>query len=194
MKTGKNYLMSAAHNRYRRMKKMRTLSRSFALGAGILLPFVIGATPMATGAAPELSGKWQVVAPENADTLTLSLRAENEVKGWMKSHVPVLTIQCIKGKPTVYIETGMPLEVTQVDKQHIRIGLDNNKPYPQRWREKGNATVFANPSDSETLIKQLLQTKKFVFEFIPFSSPRAQAEFTVAGLAAYSPRITKLCW
>lgn len=186
--------MSAPHNRHRRMKTKRTLLRSLTLGIGIFLPLAVGAAPLATETTAILPGKWQIVAPENADTLTLSLRAENEVKGWMKSHTPVLTIQCIKGSPTVYIETGMPLEVTQVDKQHIRIGLDDNKPYPQRWREKGNSTVFANPRDSETLIKQLLQTRKFVFEFIPFSSPRSKAEFTVAGLAAYSPRITKLCW
>ena len=110
----------------------------------------------------------------------------------MKTSVPILTIQCVKGGAALYVETGMALEVTVVDQQIVLLQLDGSKPFTQRWREVTNATVSAR--DATTLIKQLAQSQKFIFEFTPFSSAPAQAEFTVAGLSAYLPRLAKACW
>ncbi len=110
----------------------------------------------------------------------------------MKTSVPVLTIQCTKGKANVYVETGMALEVTVVDQQIVRLQLDGNKPFPQRWREITNATVSAR--DATPLIKQLAQSQKLIFEFTPFGSAPAQAEFAVAGLSAYLPQLARTCW
>jgi hypothetical protein len=110
----------------------------------------------------------------------------------MKTSVPILTIQCVKGKAALYVETGMALEVTVVDQQIVKLQLDGNKPFTQRWREVTNATVSAR--DTTTLIKQLAQSQKFIFEFTPFGSAPAQAEFAVAGLSAYLPQLAKACW
>ena len=153
------------------------------------------ATPLAAAATPQSFGKWQVLpAPSGEQSLAASLKADKAVKGWMKSSVPTLTIQCSKKKATVYIETGMALEVTMVDRQIVHVRFDDNKPITQRWQEITNATVAASARDSTTLVKQLAQSQKFMFEFTPFSSAPVQAEFDVAGLAAYLPQLARACW
>ena len=170
-----------------------TIARFAPYVRALLLLFICTA-PVAAETAPQSQGKWQVSAAPSAgkESLTLSLKAEKAVKGWMKTSVPVLTIQCAKGKADIYVETGMALEVTVVDQQIVRLQFDDNKPFPQRWREVTNATVTAR--DATSLIKQLAQFQRLIFEFTPFGSTPAQAEFAVAGLSAYLPQLAKTCW
>lgn len=151
---------------------------------------------IAAEAAPQPSGKWQILPTPSTDegAMALSLKAEKLVTGWMKTSVPVLTIECSKGKPAVYIETGMGLEVTMVDQQIVHLQLDDNKPITQRWREVTNATISASTRDSTALIRQLTQSQKFLFKFTPFNSAPAQAEFAVNGLSTYSPQLGRACW
>lgn len=146
-------------------------------------------------ASSQPSGKWQSSPTSSGDiSLSLTLKAEKEVKGWMKSATPTLTVQCSKKKPAVYVETWLPLEVTQVDKQIVRVQFDNGKPTPQRWQEITNAAMGASAQDSLILLKQFTRSKKFVFEFTPFNSPPAQAEFDLVGLDAYLPQLARTCW
>ena len=81
-----------------------------------------------------------------------------------------------------------------VDQQIVRTQFDNNKPITQRWREVTNATVSASTRDSTALVKQLVQSQKFIFEFTPFGVAPVQAEFAVTGLSAYSPQLDRACW
>jgi len=159
-----------------------------------LLLLCIGTAAFAANDASQQFGKWLASpAPSGGgESLTLSLKAEKEVKGWMKTYVPILTIQCNQGKASVYIETGMPLEVTVVDQQIVRLQFDGNKQISQRWREVNNATMSAR--DATALIKQLAQSQKFIFEFTPFGTKPVQAEFAVAGLSAYLPQLARACW
>lgn len=159
----------------------------------LLLPCIFVA-PVAAEAAPQPASKWQVTSPAGEESLTLSLKAEKPVTGWMKTSVPTLTIQCSKGKAALYIETGMALEVTMIDQQVVHIQLDDNKPIPQRWREVTNATVSATARDAMALIKQFTQSQKFIFEFIPFNVASVQAEFAVVGLSTYLPQLSRTCW
>ena len=154
----------------------------------------VGVTSVAAEAALQSSGKWQISPASSAggESLTLSLKAEKAVEGWMKTFVPILTIQCTKGNSALYVETGMGLEITMVDKQVVHLQFDNDKPFPHSWREITNATVSAR--DATVLIKKLVQAQKFIFEFTPFNATPAQAEFAVAGLSAYLPQLAKACW
>lgn len=162
-----------------------------------LFTFLLPCISTASFAANDTSqqfGKW-LVSPASSkgdETLTLSLKAEKGVKGWMKTYVPTLTIQCNQGKAAVYVETGMALEVTPVDQQIVRVQFDGNKLITQRWREVTNATITAR--DATALIKQLAQSQKFIFEFTPFGIAPVQAEFAVAGLSAYLPQLAGACW
>jgi hypothetical protein len=148
----------------------------------------------AVDAASPPSIGWHIAAPgvgveQNA---TLSLNALREVKGWRKTAVPVLTIQCNKEKAAVYVETGLPLEVTMVDKQIVRVRFDDDDFVTQRWREVNNSAV--SPRDAAAVIAQLARSRRFVLEFSPFSSPPAQAEFAVNGLSDYLPLLEGKCW
>lgn len=156
----------------------------------------LGAPSATAETAPPSPGKWRVLtAPSaEADSLTLSLKAEKAVTGWMKTSVPTLTIQCSKGKAALYIETEMALEVTVVDQQIVRVQLDGNASAPQRWREVTNATVSASTRDATSLIKQFTQSQKFMFEFTSFNGAPVQAEFAVTGLSAYAPQLNRACW
>ena len=162
----------------------------------VLMLFHIGTPSVAAETAPPSPGKWQVLTTPSAreDSLTLSLKAEKAVTGWMKTSVPTLTIQCSKGKAALYIETEMALEVTVVDQQIVRVQLDGNAPITQRWREVTNATVSASTRDATSLIKQFAQSPKFMFEFTSFNGAPVQAEFAVSGLNAYSPLLNRTCW
>jgi len=158
----------------------------------VLLPLLLVAYHPVDAASPP-SGGWHVVAPgPGAETsVTLSLQAQHEVKGWQKGAVPVLTLQCENGKAAVYVQTGLPLEVTMVDKQIVRVRLDDNDFVSQRWREVNNAVV--SPRDAAAMIGQLARSRKFVLEFTPFSSPPVQAEFAVEGLSDYLPLLEGAC-
>ena len=158
----------------------------------LLLLFFVCTISVVAEAAPQSFGKWQISPTSSMESLTLSLKAEKAVKGWMKTSVPILTIQCAKGGAALYVETGIGLEVTVVDQQVVHLQLDGNKPFTQRWREVTNATVSAR--DAAALIKQLIQSQKFVFEFTPFNSAPVQAEFAVAGLPSYLPQLAGACW
>ena len=162
--------------------------------ANTFLLLSICVAPIAAEAAPQPASKWQVTSSAGEDSLTLSLKAENPITGWMKTYVPILTIQCSKGKAALYIETGVGLEVTMIDQQIVHIHFDDNKPISQRWREVTNSTVSATTRDATALIQQFTQSQKFIFEFTPFNVVPVQAEFVLAGLSAYSPQLTKACW
>ena len=171
----------------------RTITRMTPYTIALML-FHIGTPSAAAETAPPSPGKWQIAPSAGEESLALSLKAEKPVKGWMKIFVPTLTIQCDKGKAALSIETGMGLEVTMVDQQIVHVQIDDNKPTTQRWREVTNTTVFATTRDATALIKQFTQSQKFLFEFTPFNSAPAQAEFAVTGLSAYSLQLNRTCW
>ena len=158
----------------------------------VLSPLLLAAC-CAVQAAPPPSIGWHVVAPGlgAAQSVTLSLNALREVKGWQKTTVPALIIQCDPGKAAVYVETGLPLEVTMVDKQIVRVRFDDDDFVTQRWREVNNSSV--SPRDAAAVIAQLARSRRFVLEFIPFSSPPVQAEFAVKGLSDYLPLLEGKC-
>jgi len=158
----------------------------------VLLPLLL-ITCCAGEAAPPASSGWQVVTPypKAAGSVTLSLKARQEVKGWQKAAVPVLTVECARGKPAVYVETGLPLEVTVMDKQIVRMRFDDYGFVGERWQEVTNATVSSR--DAGALIEKLGRSRIFVIEFTPFSSPPVQAEFAVEGLAGYLAHMDKAC-
>jgi len=144
-------------------------------------------------AAEPASSQWQLESKDAAPpaALTLTLRAQTEVKGWMRSGRPLLTIQCRQGTAAAYVETGVALEVTQVDQQVVRVRLDNSEFRSERWREVGNWTISARHADR--LIEQLLRARSFTLEFTPFSSTPVQADFAVQGLEQYGEQLATFC-
>ena len=150
--------------------------------------------PAAHGTAAQSStNSWQLKTPdaESPNSLTLTLLAQQEVKGWLRSGRPVLTIQCSGGTVAAYVETGVALEVTQVDQQVVRARFDDADFRSERWQEVGNWTIA--PHRPARLIAQLLHSQRFLLEFTPFSSGPAQAVFAVEGLDHHSRRLATYC-
>jgi len=158
----------------------------------VLSALLLAACCAVDAASPPSIG-WHVVDPGVGveQNVTLSLNALREVKGWQKTAVPALTIQCNSGKAAVYVETGLPLEVTMVDKQIVRVRFDDDDFVTQRWREVNNSAV--SPREAASVIAELARSRRFVLEFIPFSSPPVQAEFAVEGLSDYLPLLEAKC-
>lgn len=144
-------------------------------------------------AAQSPTNNWQLKTSDaqSPNSLTLTLLAQQEVKGWLRSGRPVLTIQCSGGTAAAYVETGVALEVTQVDQQVIRVRFDDSDFHSERWREVGNWTIA--PRRPTRLIAQLLHSQRFLLEFIPFNSAPAQAVFPVEGLDHYSRTLASYC-
>jgi hypothetical protein len=124
-------------------------------------------------------------------SLTLKLRARQDVRGWMSSGRPVLTIQCSGGKAAVYVEAAVALEVTQVDQQIVRVRFDDAGFLSEHWREVGNATISSR--HPVRLIGQLLRSRGFSLEFTPFGGAPSQVDFAVQGLAEYLQRLAMAC-
>jgi len=136
---------------------------------------------------------WQrkISGAQSPDALTLTLLAQQDVKGWLRSGRPVLTIQCSNGTAAAYVETGVALEVTQVDQQVVRVRFDDSDFRSERWREVGNWTIA--PRRPTQLIAQLLRSQRFSLELTPFNSAPAQAVFAVQGLDQYSRPLATYC-
>jgi len=143
--------------------------------------------------AQSSTDSWQLKMSDaqSPNSLTLTLSAQQEVKGWLRSGRPVLTIQCSAGTAAAYVETAVALEVTQVDQQVIRVRFDDSDFRSERWREVGNWTI--SPRRPAQLIAQLLHSQRFLLEFTPFSSAPAQAVFAVQGLDHYSRPLATYC-
>ena len=139
------------------------------------------------------SNQWRLESKDELSSakLTLTLPAQQKVKGWLTSGRPLLTVRCDRGSLAVYVETGVALEVTQVDQQIVRVRFDDAEFRPERWREVGNWTVSSR--HPEQLLGQLLRARRFVLEFAPFSSEPVQADFAVQGLTQYAELLARSC-
>jgi len=166
------------------MRQLRRIS-VMAVACGMVAARGAATESAPVGSRPG-SEDWQPPA-----SLTLTLRAQRDVKGWLAAGRPVLTIPCRSGQPGVYVATGVPLEVTQVDQQVVRLRFDDSEFRPERWHEVGNWTISSR--HPARLIAELLRSRRLMLEFTPFGSDPAQADFAVDGLAAYTGPLALTC-
>jgi len=58
---------------------------------------------------PSPTDRWMVNEStsqmDDSPFVALSLKAENEIKGWLESSIPTLVIRCLEGKIEMYIDT-----------------------------------------------------------------------------------------
>jgi len=160
------------------------------IAALLLATCALAGRGIATESTPS---QWQLESKDapSSTALTLTLQAQSEVKGWMRSGRPLLTIQCSAGTAAAYVETGVALEVTQVDQQVVRVRIDDSEFHSERWREVGNWTISSRHANR--LIEQLLRARSFTLEFAPFNSPPTHAVFAVRGLEQYAEPLATSC-
>ena len=149
--------------------------------------------------APISKGKWDLsysVSPmDDSRTVVLKLDAENVIQGWPdNTELPYMIIRCKENKTELYIRTGMSAmpEYGLYNENTVRIRVDDNKPYKERWSEStDNEALFA--PNAIGLAKKLNKAERMLFEFTPYNSNSQLAEFDVRGLNYYLSEIADTC-
>lgn len=124
----------------------------------------------------------------------LTREAETEIQGFMGKTRPYIAIQCLQGKPEVFVNVGKTM---QSDYDHygtsgVRVKFDASGPTRQRWTESTDNVALFSPAPSK-LIKELTSTDVFLFEFTPFQETPETVKFDVSGLRAQLRSVANVC-
>jgi hypothetical protein len=144
------------------------------------------------------SGEWRVSNEKSemdgSAKVGLFLDANNEVDGWLKTQRPKLVIRCQEHKTDLYVNTGMPAnpEYGSFNEYTVRLRLDQKPPTRQSWGQSTNNESLFAPSAIQ-LAKQLATAETLIFEFTPFNSSPARAEFNVSGLNEHLKEVAQAC-
>lgn len=146
----------------------------------------------------ETKGKWigaQKVNPmDDSSTVLLSLKANNEVKGWLSSETPSLLIRCLSNKTDLYFSLGMQtsVETGNFNASTITLRLDKNKPFKLvADKSTDNKSLFVRRPIS--LLKQIMEAEEMLLQFVPFNASQVVTSFTVSGLKESIGPLRKIC-
>ena len=119
------------------------------------------------------------------------------VKQWVGNkgiYYPNDSCKSCKLNAQVYINIGVSVnpELGLYNKFTVRIRLDDNKLFKQRWSESTNGEALFAPS-SILLAKKINKSKTMLVEFTPYSSNSQLAEFNVRGLEPYLKELANTC-
>jgi type VI secretion system protein VasI len=152
----------------------------------------------ATSPSPTSVGQW-IVSEESSDmddskSVTLSLAAENEVRGWLATERPHLVIRCEENKTEVYVRTGMAAqpEYGRYSEARVEIRMDSGSVRKQWWSEATNNEALFAPQPV-ALAKQLAAARQFRFRFSAFNAGLRTATFDLTGLSEVLPKVSSEC-
>jgi hypothetical protein len=146
-----------------------------------------------TESASKWHGEESVSEMDNSKGYFVLLRAENEVKGWMVSYAPVLSVRCKERKIELIIDIGMPANVEYGGGHTVRIKLDDAAPIKQKWSESTNNKALFCESDIVGLSKKIAQSQTLKFEFVPFNGSPQVVQFDVRGFRQHLDKILETC-
>lgn len=143
-------------------------------------------------------GKWRV--RHALDPLTdfrnvyISLEAENDIRGWLRRHRPVLIIRCQNNRTDVILDAGTSMHVERgnYNKAHVRWRLDGGSPRRFNTRESTDSQSLFLPSPIARA-KELLGTSTLRVEFIPLNADPAVAVFDTRKLDAHLGVLRNRC-
>jgi hypothetical protein len=131
---------------------------------------------------------------DNSTIVTLTLRASNDVTGWLTSTRPSLVLRCEEHKTNVYVATGLSstVELGRFQEHTVRLRLDDGKAERSVWSEStDNRALFApNPV---ALAHRLARAQTLRFEFTPFNANTQIAEFALQGLRDHLQKLDEAC-
>lgn len=173
------------------------------VGIGALMLFTYSMSPSSkatlSGATSAAKGNtWRVsesvAQMDSSKSVTVLLEAENEIKGWLKSHRPTLIVSCREGKTETYTNVGMNSSVESglYNRHTVRVRFDEQKAFQQRWSEStDNEALFA--PDGGALAEQIAKAKVMLLEFTPFNASPATVRFNVAGFDQHLGKVKEAC-
>ncbi len=184
--------------------------------AAIALMVVIGAfrsrrSAGQTATTAPVSAGWKIKTghdPMNdQQTIDASIEADNDIQGWLQLTRPTLHVTCDGEKSQVYVWTGTAASVEQdyegepLEEHKVIIRFDDNPSFGEGWIESDDQNALfeahENLEDStdptHSLIVQMVQAKRMLFQFTPFNANPVIAHFDLQGLSQYIDQITKPC-
>lgn len=116
------------------------------------------------------------------------------ISGWLRTYRPSLIIRCLEHKTDIIVLTGMSAtpEYGLYNEHTVRIRLDSNKPFKERWGEATNREALFAPRPIQ-LAKNLAKAKTMLFEFVPFNANPTTITFNVEGLDQHLSEVAKAC-
>lgn len=135
----------------------------------------------------------KVNAMDNNKTIVLTLQSQDEVEGFIGSHAAYVVIKCDKGKTSAYVSVGTQIQHEYDSDSHtVRLKFDDADPVRQHWSESTDGTALFSPQPGD-FVKQLQDSKRFLFEFTPFQKTPTTVKFNVDGLSEKLPPILQTC-
>lgn len=165
--------------------------------------FILLLVPMETTVSEESSkpesGDWHISRSksemDDSKTIFVYLEAANEIEDLLKkTHRPTLVIRCLENKTEVIVHTEVTAnpELGLYNEYSVRIRFDSGKPIKQRWSGSTNNEALFAPQPIK-LAKQINNSEKMLFEFVPFQMGPQIVEFNVKGLESYLNEIAEAC-
>jgi hypothetical protein len=129
-----------------------------------------------------------------ANTVALTLLAENEIRNSWRSSTAMLVVRCREHKTSVYVVTGLSAqpEYGLDDQARVRIRFDSLPVQRQIWNESTDDNALFAPAPV-ALARRLAKATTFRFEFTPFGAAATTARFTVSGLETLLMEVARAC-
>jgi hypothetical protein len=146
-----------------------------------------------------LVGKWKAdtstLAMDDSRAVALYVDAEEQLAisspltGTSTSITPQLFVRCRQGKFEVYVHIGYPASVEvhrslltiHAQDHTVRLRIDSQKAFSERWRNSTDLCSFFAPHPKE-IAKSTASAQKLAFEFTPFVGTPTVLTFDVRGL------------
>jgi hypothetical protein len=152
---------------------------------------LLGRSPGA-GASP--SGKWEIsksVSPvDDSPLLRISLNADNELVGSLRTYRPWLALRCKEKTVDVFVVTGM---VGADDETRVRYRIDKAAAVDSMWENSTDHKAIFYPGEPEEFIEQLIAGERMYFEVHPNRSSPTAASFDLRGLSNLLPELRSAC-
>lgn len=131
---------------------------------------------------------------DNTKQVTLILKADNDVQGFIGSTTPSLIIRCMKNSTDAYISLGTQVEVEYgaTDSAKVRVKYDDGSPIGERWQKATSGDALFSPA-ATTFAKKLATSQAFMFEFTPFQKSEETVTFNVRGLDKHLGKVASAC-
>lgn len=118
---------------------------------------------------------------DGSRTIAFELDASSDVRVWMSSERPRLTVRCLSGVTDVFISTGSPASIEREDGIHsVHVQMDSDPETVERWMGSESSRELFSP-DGRALARRLARARRMRFGFTPFHAEPVTAEFPVQG-------------
>jgi hypothetical protein len=177
---------------------VRTFISSLRAATLTTLATLTALTLVGATAGAQAAPRWTVTVWPAKDgaprTTVVHIHSKLPVDGWPGGFVPSLAVKCVDQAPSVFVATGQAAapEAGKEGQFSVFYRLDNKPRTPEVWAQATSSDTLV-AADSPTLLHELLEAKRFRFEFTPDHSTRTIYDFPVVGLKAALAKVAGAC-